>query len=194
MEETNETQAATYYPTVEKQAMGVGVPFKIESKEPREIHITGYAYYQKMCRENGPKKPLIGRYSLADPNQFQVYLNGGWVNKKLWDYAEEVVDKEGKAVLKANGKPKQRPLFDHKFEYLLKYDTPVEVEYYDKEQGQRVIKALDRFWLRVSKNLHTKISDQASDSRNTENSIFEIEYDDTLAPAEQYKVKYIKEG
>jgi hypothetical protein len=178
MTEQNEEQKV--YPTAEKQLMLAGVPFQVIKKEPRHNWMSNYAYYLHQKQNGGAIRPLLGR--MSEKNEFQVYLNGEWVTKDLWkeySYEEEV-----------NGKKRKKLFFDHKYEYLMKFEIPIMVEFWDKEAKQRVTEQHEVVWGRLSKANHEKLLEQMNDPRSPDGSWFIIEHDEKKPLAERYKVKF----
>jgi len=179
-------------PVCEKQGLAVGVPFTVVEKTPREIWRTGYSYYLAQKAKNASVRPIMGRFYQeegATDKQFQIFQDGKWVNANFWDWSEPIME-NGQVVTNKNGKPKRRPFFEQKFEYLLKFDRPIEIDYWDKELKQVVSEAVDTCYVRFSKNLAEKLKDQIEDPRNGDDAKFIIEYDPSKTPADQYKVKY----
>ncbi len=187
MTEENQTPE---YPLAEKQAMAAGVPFKVLRKEPRGSWRSNYAYYLKQRKEGGSLRPLFGR-KLED-DTFQVYINGSWVTKDFWnDYSEDKVDTDGKVIMAPSGKPRKQVFFDEKFDWLLEFESPINIEYWSKEQSARVTEQHEITWVRTSKSLSGKIQEQTDDPRvDLDSNYFLIDYDPTKSPAEQYKVKF----
>lgn len=189
MENQNETQEQL--PLVEKQSFLAqpGKGFRVISKEPRNSWKTNYAYYLKCKREGIPVRPLIGR-KLED-NTFEIYENGEWVKKDYFkEFVVPMLDNDGNAVMGPNGKPKMQHLFDHKHDYVVEFDEPVKVSYYNSELKQTVTEDIQKFWIRVSRSLSGKLAEQMEDPRNSDQTRYEVVYDPSKSPAEQYKVKF----
>ncbi len=186
---TEQTNEIKNYPTVEKQMSASGIPFKVLKAEPRDNWLSNYAYYLKQKTANASLRPLIGR---MDGEQFQVLGADGWSDKDLWDdYSEEVIE-NGEQVLNAKGNVRKRLLFDNKKEWLVQFESPIVVNFWDKELKQRVNEQHDTVWIRLSKNLSGKLEDELNDPRNSMESYFKIFYDNKKSPADQYKVKFVK--
>lgn len=167
------------YPTAEKQMFAAGVPFQVVNKTPKDNWRSNYAFYLKQKADGGSLRPLLGRMK---EEQFQVYEDGSWVDKHLWNdysYEEEV-----------NGKKRKRLYFDHKFDFLMKFENPIAIEYWDKDSRQKVTEQHETCWVRLSKSNMEKLLEQVEDPRSPEGSWFIIEYDKTKAPADQYKIKF----
>ena len=179
------------YPVAEKQAMAVGVPFKVIIDKPKTLWITNYAYYMKQKREGGPLKPLLGRK--PDDNTFEVYIDGQWVQKDLWnDFSEPMVDGQGNPVMGKNGKQRKQLLFDEKKEWLLKFERPVQIEYWNSEQGKKVVEEHEVVWVRMSNNLSGKLEKEVEDPRSPTGSYFQLDRNPNAAPAEQYSAKFVR--
>lgn len=180
-------------PICEKQGLIVGHQFTVVDKVPREIWRTGYNYYLAQRAKNGSVKPILGRYFQtegSDDKQFQIHQEGAWHDANFWDWSEPVME-NGVVVKNKIGKPKTRPFFEQKFEYLLNFEVPIEIDYWDKELKQVVTEEVNQCYVRFSKNLTEKVKDQVDDPRNAEGSKFILDYDPSKSPADQYKVKYV---
>ena len=189
-EETNKSTEQEFIPTVEKQLfLANNVPFKVVSEEPRHSWKTNYAYYLKQKAAGAPVRPMIGRKT--EDGTFQIYDDGTWVNKDLWeDFSEPITDGDGNIMKNANGKPKKRLLFDHKHDWIVEFDEEVPVEYWDPEQKQVVSEKMTKFYIRTSQNLSGKLSEQLDDARTNAETRYVVDYDPEKSPAEQYKVKF----
>ena len=189
-ESENTEEVQEFIPTVEKQLfLANSVSFTVISEKPRHSWKTNYAYYLKQKGSGGPVRPLIGRET--EDGKFQIYQDGTWIDKNLWDnYSEPITDGDGNITKNANGKPKKRLLFDHKHDWIVKFTEPVPVEYWDPEQKEVVSEKIEKFYIRLSQNLSGKLKEQIDDKRNNKDTLYTVEYDPTKSPAEQYKVKY----
>jgi len=178
-------------PICEKQGMIAGQTFKVVESNPKEVWKTGYSYYLSQKSQNKPVAPLYGRFIEVDGvRKFQVFKDGSWTDANFWDFSEPVME-NGQVVMGASGQPKKRPFFEQKFDYLLEFVEPVEIEYYDRNLKQVVTKALNKFYVRLSRSLAGKLKEQIDDPRNPADAKFVIEYDETKPPAERYKVKFV---
>ena len=176
------------YVVMEKQMHAAETPFKVLDSTPREFWGTNYAYWIKQKKEGGSQRPLLGRMK---GEQFQVYEDGNWEDKDLWEnYSEGVIDKDGQPVL--NGKGNQRRIlhFDNRKELLVEFEHPVSVERWDKDLGQKVTEEHQVLYVRFSKGLASKIAEQTEDPRNSDETFYVINYDKTKSPADQYSVKF----
>ena len=184
------TEEIPKYPTVEKQMNASGVPFKVRKSEPRISWRSNYAYYLKQKREAGSVRPLFARKQ--NDGSFEVYEDGSWISRDLWkDYSEEQTDKDGNVINGPTGKPKKRLFFDEKFDFLIDFENPIPIEYWNSDQGQKVTEQHQIAWVRMSKNLSEKLKEQMKDPRvDTSRDFFVIDYDNTKTPAEQYKVRF----
>ena len=86
-----------------------------------------------------------------------------------------------------------QPYFDCKKVWTLEFKNPVEVQYWNGELKQVVTESHSKVKVKLSKNLSGKLQEQVEDPRNGDNASFQIDYDPSKAPAEQYKVKYVVE-
>ena len=119
-------------------------------------------------------------------------MDGEWQEANYWDWSSPVLNDDGTPVMNKVNKPKNQPFFTQYFEFLLKFDEPIDVSHWDKELKQTVVEAFDEFYGRVSKNLKEKILEQVEDERNPSDAKFILDYDKTKMPADQYKVKFHK--
>jgi len=187
-----------FVPVCDKQGVIVGKAFTVVDKNPRVTWRTNYSWYLKKAAEkkldqNVSLRPFIGRFTDAPINKdFEVYMDGEWVKQSFWDDWTQPVLNDGIAVLNKAGKPKQAPFFTEYHEFLLKFDEPIDVAYWDKDLKQNVIEAFEEFYVRVSKNTSKKILKEVNDDRNPSDAKFILNYDKNEMPADQYSVQYVK--
>lgn len=180
----------TEHKIIEKQIQAINVPFKVVNRQPRDYWGSNYAYYLKQKREGGSLRPLLCR---MQDNQLQVYEDGNWVDKDMWnDLSEAVVDNDGNPVLNPKGNQRRQLLVENKKEILVEFENPVAVEFWDTELRQKVTEEHQTVYIRMSKNLFAKLEEQLDDPRNTLDNFFEIRYDKSRSPADQYKVVFVR--
>jgi hypothetical protein len=178
------------YKTITKQMHAIDTPFRVVNRQPREFWGTNYAYYLEQKKKGGSLKPLLARMT---DSGLQVFEDEEWVDRDLWkDYSIAVVDSQGNPVLNPKGNQRRQPLLENRKEFLLEFDTPVPVEFWDTELRQTVTEEHQTVWVRMSKSLAAKLEEQLDDPRNTMDNYFKIKYDRSQAPADQYKVLFVR--
>lgn len=185
MENQNENKNL---PLVEKQSfLAQETGFRVITKEPRDSWKTNYAYYLQCKRTGAPVRPIIGRKT--DEGTFETYNMGEWETTNYNQYIVPALDNDGNAIT-INGKPKMQHLFDHKHDYVVEFLEPVKVTYYNTELKQSVTEDLKKFYIRMSRSLSAKLQEQMEDPRNSDETNFQVIYDPSKSPADQYKVKF----
>lgn len=182
-------------PVVDKQKNLVGIPFRVVSEEPRDFWISNYAYYQKQRKDGVKPMPLLGR--VTDDNNFQVYNfeTGEWETRDLWgEFSYPIYDNSGNPVTNSKGNQRKALYFDRKKEWVIEFEGPTNVEYYSREEKQRVVEKHEKVVARLSKGLSDKLQEELQDPRNNNMTYFVLEKDDNKSPAEMYKVQFHKQG